>query len=402
MALAIAGGIASAPAAGGPPPGDLPNAPATPDTFASEQWSLAHIQAFEAHAITGGSPLVRVAVLDTGIDQGHPEFAGRIDAASSVSCATGTPNPAPASWRDDNGHGTHVAGIIAAGDNEIGIVGVAPHVQLVIVKLANNGQPVTPAAAVCAYNWVATHQIDVANSSFAVDKGPTQSHDPFDFYCRSDSAEQKAIVAVQKAVERARRSGATIVASAGNENVDLAHPPLGNDCIRMPVELPGVVGVSSEGRLGARALAPPSNYGVGVIDVSAPGGDFVQAPPPSGLILSTWPVDVPVPPRPPVVDPAGGPGATYRYSAGSSQATAHVSGVAALVVSRFGDASTPQNGKLRPGQVEAILQATADPKPCPPDPACQGGEGYNGYFGHGRVNALRAITHETGDAPATP
>jgi subtilisin family serine protease len=90
--------------------------------------------------------------------------------------------------------------------------------------------------------------------------------------------------------------------------------------------------------------------------------------------------------------------AYYRFMAGTSQATAHVSGVAALVVSMFGDTHSPQNGKLRPGQVEAIIQQTADPIPCPPEPtACQGGEGYNGWYGHGRVNALRAILHDSGN-----
>jgi subtilisin family serine protease len=370
VALGIAAAIGSAPAAGGPPPGNLPNAPATPDNLSGEQWSLERIDAFEAHAITGGSPLVRVAVIDTGIDQAHPEFAGRIDFASSVSCASGSPNPAPPAWRDDNGHGTHVAGIIAAGDNEFGIVGVAPRVQLVIVKVANSGQPITPAATACAFEWVADHQIDVANASFAVDKGPTQSDDPLDFYCRSDSADQRAIKAVQKAVQAARRSGATIVASAGNEGIDLAHPPTGNDCIRMPVELPGVVGVSSEGRAGVRAAVPPSNYGVGVIDVVAPGGDDMQGGPVAGRILSAFPSYIPVPPiaTPNIIDPAAPPRSPYRYMRGTSQATAHVSGVAALIVSRYGDLRSPQNGKLRPG-----------------------------FVGHGRVNALRAITHEPGN-----
>ena len=397
VTFGLAGVSAAAARAEGPPPGNLPNFAATPDNLSSEQWSLVHIRAFEAHAITGGSPLVRVALIDTGIDQGHPEFAGRIDFTTSVSCATGTPNPAPPTWLDDNGHGTHVAGIVGAGDNGFGIVGVAPHVQLVIVKVADRGQPITPERAACAFNWVATHQIDVANASFAIDKGPTPAGDPLDFYCHNERADQAAITLVRKAVLRARAAGATIVASAGNNNLDLAHPPTGNDCIRMPVELPGVVGVSSEGRFGDRARSTPpgpSNYGVGVIDVVAPGGDDLQGGPVQGRILSTFPSYIPIPPNvpPSIVD--GPPGATYRYSLGTSQAAAHVSGVAALIVSRFGDIHNVQNGKLRPGLVEAFLQQTAQPKPCPPDPECDGGAGHNGYFGHGRVDALAAVTHE--------
>lgn len=193
LAVAVAASVllsAQAAGANGPPPGDLPNAPADPDNLSAEQWSLAQIRAFEAHAITGGSPLVRVALIDSGIDPGHPEFAGRIDTANSVSCATGVPvrDPSGALWRDQIGHGTQVAGLVAAGDNGFGIVGVAPHVQLLIVKVANAGQPITPAAAACAFRYVATQQIDVANASFAVDKGATGGADPLDFYCKNVKA----------------------------------------------------------------------------------------------------------------------------------------------------------------------------------------------------------------------
>ena len=391
--LILAGG-----AGAGPPPGNLPNSPADPDNLSGEQWSLVQIRAFDAHTITGGSPLVRVALIDSGIDPGHPEFAGRIDTANSVSCATGVPvrDPSGVLWRDQIGHGTQVAGLVAAGDNGFGIVGVAPHVQLLIVKVANAGQPITPAATACAFEYVATQQVDVVNASFAVDKGPTGGADPLDFFCRDVKAENESIRLVKGAVREARRSGATIVASAGNNNLDMAHPPTGNECIRMPVELPEVIGVSGNGRLGQRTMATPpgpSNYGVGVIDVTAPGGDPAQAGVPAGLILSTFPTYIPIPPTamPNVVD---GPGATYRYTAGTSFAAAHASGVAALIVSRYGDSGSPSNGKLRPGLVKALLQTTAEPKPCPADPQCQGGEGYNGFFGHGEVDALSAVLHE--------
>jgi subtilisin family serine protease len=389
VALALVGS-----AAAGPPPGDLPNAPATPDNLSSEQWSLQQIRAFDAHQTTGGSPLVRVALIDSGIDPGHPEFAGRIDTANSVSCLSGEPvtDPTGALWRDNNGHGTHVAGIVAAGDNGFGIVGVAPHVQLLIVKVSNPGLPITPQAAACAFDYVASQDVDVANASFAVDKGPTGGADLLDFFCRSDKADREAIKLVDEAVHDARQSGTTIVASAGNNDIDMAHPAAGNDCIRMPVELPGVIGVSSDGRFGQRATPPnpgPSNYGAGVIDLVAPGGDDLQGGPVQGRVLSTFPSYIPIPPgvMPNTIDG----GATYRYSLGTSQAAAHVSGVAALVVSHFGDLKSPQNGKLRPGFVRAKLLQTAEPKPCPPDPRCEGGESYNGFFGHGEVDALAAL-----------
>jgi hypothetical protein len=91
-------------------------------------------------------------------------------------------------------------------------------------------------------------------------------------------------------------------------------------------------------------------------------------------------------------------------------ASPHVAGVAALVVSRFGDADNPQNGKMRPGAVQQYLEKTADPRPCPTDEEmafyepfprpsgdpqeCQGGTGYNSWYGSGEANAFKAVTHD--------
>jgi lantibiotic leader peptide-processing serine protease len=383
-------------AVAGRPPGDLPNSPATPDNLSSQQWDQVIIGGPAAHEITGGSPFVRVALIDSGIDPGHPEFAGRIDMDNSVSCISGTPvhDTSGFLWRDNVGHGTHVAGIIAAGDNGFGTVGMAPNVQFLVVKVTDPGLPITPAAATCAFEYVSGQQVDVVNASFAVDKGETGAADPLDFFCRSDKADRQAIKLVQTAVHDAVQAGATVVASAGNNNVDMAHPAAGDDCLRMPVQLPGVIGVASEGRNGMRVTTNPpgaSNFGLGVIDLVAPGGDPAQGGVPNGLILSTFPSYIPVPPTamPNVVD--GPTGATYRYNAGTSMAAAQVSGVAALIVSRYGDLTSLQNGKLSPGFVRARLEETAHPKACPSDARCEGGATYNGFFGHGEVDALAAV-----------
>jgi lantibiotic leader peptide-processing serine protease len=435
----VAGAAASEPAelgnaesveAEGPPPGDLPNAPATDaDTFSSLQWNMERIRAPQAHTITGGSPAVVAGVIDTGIDPTHPNLDDNIDAANSVSCVGGAPNQSPAAWDDDSGHGTHVAGIIAAESNGIGVVGVAPRVKVAAIKASlrvGTRDIFRPEAVVCALMWAGGAgfdlpsgpdipgtvgpRVDVANNSYTVDQELIT--DPLDFFCHNDPDDQDVITAVKRATRFALSRGVTLAASAGNNNLDLAHPPLGNECLRLPSELSGVITVSStrrtqsgseqEGNL-ADQKSSFSNYGVGVIDVAAPGGEVPPfSPPPTEFILSTWPgkffaatllcdpVQTPCP-----VNAAGV--AYYRFMAGSSMSAAHVSGVAALVISRFGDADTPQNGKLRPGQVAAIIEQTADPTPCPPDPTtCQGGEGYNGWFGHGRVNAFRAVTHDAG------
>jgi subtilisin family serine protease len=376
----------------------LPASPATPDNLSGQQWNLDLIGAFQALAVTGGSPNVRVALIDSGIDPGHPEFAGRIDTANSVSCITGTPvkDPTGALWRDNVGHGTHVAGIIGAGDNEFGTVGVAPNVQLLIVKVTDPGLPITPQAAACAFEYVSTQDVDVANASFAVDKGATGSADPLDFFCRNNATDRAAIQLVQGAVRDALHSGTTVVASAGNNGVDMTQPAAGGSCIRMPVQLPGVIGVASEGRNGGPVLATPpgpSNFGLGAIDLVAPGGDPAQGGVPGGLILSTFPSYIPIPPTamPNVVD--GPAGATYRYNAGTSMAAADVSGVAALVSGRF--AKLKAFGflnPLRPALVRAVLDRTAQEKPCPADPRCIGTDGYNGFFGFGQVDAYAAVT----------
>jgi subtilisin family serine protease len=131
------------------------------------------------------------------------------------------------------------------------------------------------------------------------------------------------------------------------------------------------------------------------------------------------------PRQPRLEDPANAthPTAWYRYIQGTSMASPHVAGVAALIVSVFGNTNNPQNGKMRPGQVSAKLQQTADPQPCPTElPAsgapgtalfgvpysaitgsesgapqeCQGGSRHNSWYGSGQVNALRAVTHDAG------
>jgi lantibiotic leader peptide-processing serine protease len=368
--------------------GELPNVPATDaDTFSALQWNMRQIHAPEAHAITGGSPAVVVGLLDSGIDFTHPDLAQNMDFADSASCVTGVPDTNPAAYQDDNGHGTHNAGSIAAASNGIGIVGVAPSVKIASIKVAQPSGLITPAAVVCGFMWAATHRIDVTNNSYTIDVGATTAGDPLDFFCHNDPVQQPLIKAVKRAVRYALKSGVSVVASAGNSNIDLAHPPLGNECVRLPSELPGVIAVSATALSGEKASY--SNYGVGFTDVAAPGGDAVPAPP-AGFVLSTWPAALQVPRL--LQDPAAAGPAFYRFMAGTSMAAAHASGVAALIVSRYGDLRSG-DAAMRPGRVQAYLQQTATEVACPPDPtACQGGEGYNGFYGHGIVDAFAAVT----------
>jgi subtilisin family serine protease len=257
---------------------------------------------------------------------------------------------------------------------------------------------------------VAEHGIDVTNNSYFAD--------PWLFNCRNDAGQRAIWKAEQRAIRYAMARGVTVVASGGNDNYDLAHPTIDvispdfppgseiereitNACLVVPAEIPGVITVTANGNLGQKAYY--SSYGVGVVEVTAPGGDRrfqLTAEAPNGRVLSSYPSKFFNPASPLMVRDPAVPGATYAYLQGTSMAAPHVAGVAALVISRYGQPSP--RGQLAPGAVAARITQTADPVACPPNPfnpgppfsflaICQGGEGNNSFYGKGQVNALRAI-----------
>ena len=396
--VAATGGLSGGPAGagwdGGP---QLPNEPVVDaDTFSPLQWWAKRIKSPEAHAVTGGSPEVAVGVIDTGVDASHRDLDDNLDVSRSVSCASGAPNQDPAAWNDDSGHGTNVAGVIAAEANGRGIVGIAPNVKLVAIKASvrvGTSDIFLPDAVICSFVWAGRNGLDVANSSFSMDSAPSGGTTSF---CKADDAQRTIIKAVKRAIDYAKRNDVSIVASAGNDGLDLA-ALRASGCMRLPSQAPGVITVSSIGMLDALAAGPPSNYGLGEITVAAPGGDFMQGVPPAGLILSAWPAAMQVPRL--MCDPCTGPDAAfYRFFAGTSQATAQVSGVAALVVSRFGKERGWKQGHMEPRRVRVILERTADPLPCPTgDARCVTQKDETNFFGHGVVNALRAVTRDRRD-----
>src|SRR5438309_6828190 len=202
----------------GPPPGDLPNAPATDgDSLSPLQWDMRQIHTPEAHAITGGSPAVLVGDIDTGIDFNHPDLRQNIDVANSVNCVSGAPVPGLAA-QDDNGHGTHTAGTIAAAANGFGIVGVAPNVKIAGIKAGNTAGFFFPEAVICAFVWAATHHVDVTNNSYFAD--------PYLFNCRNDPTQRAIWKSEPRAITFAQQNGVTVVAAMGNESEDLAHPTI--------------------------------------------------------------------------------------------------------------------------------------------------------------------------------
>ena len=426
-----------------PADSELPNAPATDaDTFSPLQWDMQQIHTPQAHAITGGSPAVLVGDIDTGIDFNHPDLKQNIDIADSVNCTSGAPVPGLAA-QDVDGHGTHTAGTIAAAANGIGIVGVAPNVKIAGIKSGNDEGFFFPEAVICGFVWAATHHVDVTNNSYFAD--------PFLFNCRNDPVQRSIWKAEKRAIQYAMNQGVTVVSAEGNEADDISHPQVDltspdnatpeqrdvtNACVVIPVEIPGVIGVTATGdqqQVDGDSDATDylksyySSYGVSAADVTAPGGDFYfgrSARNANGLVLSTFPASSPCSRR--RQEPTGDatyPTAFYCYLQGTSMASPHVAGIAALVISRYGDLSNAKNGKMRPGAVAAQIQQTADPQPCPTDfpvgatgtslagvpylaitrpsgdvQQCQGGQGHNSWYGNGRADAFNAVMNISGSA----
>jgi subtilisin family serine protease len=369
------------------PPAEL--VPAVAGVAAGEpleanQWNLRQIGA--DRAISGGSRDVLVGVLDTGVDASHPDLAANVDAANSVGCANdGVPDTSPEAWLPTtNLHGTHVAGIIAAPRNGIGVAGVAPNVRVASVRVVNERNAIYPEYAICGFVWAADHGMDVTNSSYFVD--------PWYLWCETDPDQGAVVEAMRRAVAYAAGKDVVNVASLNNSNWDLSHdivdsssPTNGtpvtretdDSCHSLPAELPGVVGVSSVGPEERKSFF--SNYGRTETDVTAPGGDprqVADTPDGIGRVLSTVP---------------GG----YGYAAGTSMAAPHAAGVVALLRST--------HPRWPADLVRAALSAQADPIPCPPgvyDPdgtgdwlaTCEGGRSGRGFYGAGQVDALDAAT----------
>src|SRR5437899_8263596 len=221
-----------------------PNTPAPGnDPLSGLQWDMIQIHAPDARAINGGSSAILVGDIDTGLDYTHPDLAPNVDDAASVNCLSGAPVQGKVAANDDNGHGTHTAGTIAAALNGIGVVGVAPNVRIAGIKAGDANGFFFPEAVVCAFMWAGSHHMNVTNNSYFAD--------PWLFNCRND-AEQRAIWnAERRAISYAISKGVVVVAAEGNQADDLAHPTqdatspddtnpvlrtIHNNCAVVPVE----------------------------------------------------------------------------------------------------------------------------------------------------------------------
>ena len=133
---------------------------------AVSNWGAQAMSASDAAAVPMAHAPVRVGVIDSGIDDTHPDRVGRVDQSRSASCSVnGIASQAYGSWRDPYFHGTHVAGVIAANHNGIGIDGIAPTATLVSIKAAGAEGLIYPEYVTCAFMWASSHDIDIVNNS---------------------------------------------------------------------------------------------------------------------------------------------------------------------------------------------------------------------------------------------
>jgi lantibiotic leader peptide-processing serine protease len=381
-----------------------------PDQLSPCQWDMKVINALAAHGKATGRG-VKVGVIDGGVDFTHPDLAGGIDvdlSCSFINNTTPTADPSEiangdctnkAAVQDIQGHGTHVATTIAARVNGIGIVGVAPEATIVGLKACTIAGFCFADSVAAALRHAGDVRLDVVNLSLFAD--------PYLYFCANDAGQRAVLQDLHKAARYAQQRGVVIVAAAGNESDDLGHPTIDdispdwppdsaivrkvrNNCRVLPAELPGVITVSASG---VTTLASYSNIG-GPVDVTAPGGDALQTPETvfgRGRILAGWSS----------TDASGdwelfaaanravvSGGGRYVWISGTSMASPHAAGVAALI--------RGLNPKIAQGAVAARIRQTATSLSCPADwpeddeRQCTGGKGQTSFFGAGMVNAKKA------------
>ncbi len=436
----------------GPRPIDGPPGAEGSDPLGSLQWDMHLINADDAYRVQRGDDDVLVGIIDTGIDGSHPDIAPNFNAELSRNFTTDIPlvdgecaddpdgsceDPADV---DENSHGTHVAGTVAAALNWLGVAGVAPGVTLVNLRAGQDGGFFFLQETVDALTYAGDNGVDVVNMSFFID--------PWLYNCPDNPADseeeqeqqQTIIEATQRAIDYARDHGVTPVAALGNDHTDLGNPTIDtispdfppgtekertvdNTCLDMPTEAEGVISVSSLGP--SVSKSDFSNYGVEQTDVSAPGGWFrdffgtTHHRVVENLILNAYPESLAIANG--ELNPDGSPNtpfvvrdcdddacAYYQWIQGTSMASPHAAGVVALIVSQFGVHDPDNDGlTLDPDVVQKILFNTASTRACPDPPLvsyvnvgrpeswnalCVGNREFNGFYGNGIVNAIAAVT----------
>lgn len=279
-----------------------PAVSADPDPLRPRQWNLNAINADAAHGVTRGEG-ARVAVVDTGIDPAHEDLQGRLLPGRDFVQNDDVP-------QDGDGHGTHVTGIVVAGGgNGIGVGSVAPGAQVLPVRVLGDDGSGTDAQVARGIDYATAQKVDVINLSLG--------GLPLDAVVGGGE--------FQASIQRAVDAGIVVVAAAGNDSVPICEQP----SVRGKIICVGAID-----RRGMRSFYSSGDTS----SIMAPGGSAVGA---DEDVLSTI------------------PGSRYDTIAGTSQATPHVAGVAALLASR---------GVRGRGAIDRILGTAKDAGPSGPDP----------------------------------
>jgi len=251
-------------------------------------WNIDQVDAEISWGISTGDP-VKVGVIDTGIDLKHPDLQANIKGGYNAINPLKSPN-------DDNGHGTHVAGIIAALNNSIGVVGVGPNIDLYAIKVLNASGSGYLSDVIEGLDWAVTHGMQVVNMSLGTFQDVQSFHD---------------------AIVSAYNAGVVIVAAAGNSG----------GAVSYPAAYPEVIAVSATDQ--NNQIASFSSRGPEV-DLAAPGVN----------IYSTY------------------KGQSYATLSGTSMAAPHVSGAAALIIDTK-KCDLNLDGVCTPAEVQQRLEQTA-------------------------------------------
>lgn len=317
------------------------------EPFNSYLWNLHVIHADITAAAGDMGAGARVAVLDSGMDLVNPDLLPNINQALAVSLVPGEVVQ-PQCKAPCFNHGTHVAGIIAAAVNGVGVQGVAPQAELVPVKVLSESGSGSFGWIIAGIEYAASVKADVINMSLGATFDLAQAG-------KDNQGLGTLLSALNRAVNHATAAGVLLVSSAGNDGVNL-----NSSIVSIPAQSGNGIAISATGpycQTDFDRFASYSNYGKSVINLAAPGGG-VDCP------LATNDLDWVL------SDSKGG----YFFAAGTSMAAPHVSGAAALIVGKF--------GHIGPASIKTLLQQSADDLYQP---------GADVYSGNGRVNVQRAL-----------
>ncbi|WP_372751963.1 S8 family serine peptidase [Labilibaculum sp.] len=343
------------------------------ESFYGYQWGMEAIEAPGAWNLGFTGDGVRVFILDSGIDAEHPDLASNLNTSLSTSFVTDEDyNIDPGFYFN---HGTHVAGIIAAADGpsysdgsgDFGVIGVAPKAEIVAVKVLSE---YTGSGSFSGINagvvYAANNGADVINMSLgtSLPRNGFYVELPDGSLSKVGANDVAALInASQKAITYAYQMGSLVIVAASNDGLDANHT---SNLVFIPASLNHLMAVSATAPYGYAydtttdldVFASYSNYGQSLIDLAAPGGDFDY--PGSyyyyDMIFSTI-------------------SSGWGFSAGTSMASPHAAGVAALIFEKLGADATPS-------QVMTVLRNSADDL---------GKPGKDAYYGYGRVNAANAV-----------